>query len=150
MKAKIPMRLWFAVLLNILVNVMGQIAFWYLFVTKGWPNFVGAVHAYNIVVMVCVSIFLYTSCAMALLGRPHGRQLMLVAVLITYGINFFQTAHILYLNYSQFSIQEHAQVYFSISTIVLELWINICALDSAKTRQFFSMRAAQCASMEAA
>jgi hypothetical protein len=149
MKIKIPGRLLCAVLLNIVVNVMGQIALGYLLVTGIRPGFVGAIHTYNIGIAICVSIFLYISCAMALLGKPRGRQMLLAAALITYGINFLQTAHVLYINYENFNHQQHAQFYFSISTIMVELLINIWALDSAKTRQFFFMKAKQRMSVEA-
>lgn len=143
MKVKAPGRLWFAVLLNFLVSTMGLAGFFILLISGNWPAFLGTLHPYNLVIYVSVTSFLYASCVMALQGKPRGRHLMLAAAIITYGINFFQSAHILYLNYSIFNDQQHAQFYFSLSVIVIELWINIWALDSTKTRYFFAAKSAK-------
>jgi hypothetical protein len=147
-KAKIPVRLWCAVLLNIVVNVAGQFAFWYLFFTNGWPAFVAPIKPYNIVIALCISLFLYVSCVMALLGKPRWREILLAVVLITYGINLFQVVHLLYLNYGTLNDHEHAQFYFDISIKVFELVFNVWALESTTTREFFSMKAKQRASLK--
>lgn len=143
MKIKAPGRLWFAVLLNFFISIMGGAAFLSLIISGNWPKTLGTLHPYNLVVYVGVTGFLYVSCVRALLGRPYGRQLMLLAVLVTYGINFFQSVHLIYLNFNMFNEQQHAQSYFMLSVIVVELWVNFWALESNKTRHFFAMKARQ-------
>ena len=85
---------------------------------------------------------------MALLGKPRWREILLAVVLITYGINLFQVVHLLYLNYGTLNDHEHAQFYFDISIKVFELVFNVWALESTTTREFFSMKAKQRASLK--
>jgi hypothetical protein len=137
MKVRAPGRLWLVVIMDIVLNFLGML----VLLTGSVPAILGAVHTYNIVIGACVSTFLYISCVIALLGRHYGRQLMFVAVLVTYAINLFQSIRILYINFDVFDDHQHAMFYFAISKLVFELLLNIWALDSLKTRQFFAMKA---------
>ena len=130
---KRPKRLWAAVIINVLVGLMALSLFAFLAVsTRAFhPSRATAVFA------VCAPSFLIVASVVALFGKPYGRYLMLLAALVFYVTLIVQ--NVLLFRAAQILLGQAggAKVVANVVRASLELLINLWALLSFKTRQYF-------------
>ena len=133
---KRPKRLWVAAILNFLVGVLaiGLVAF--LFMSSRVPvalrpSGVAAVFA------VGAPCFLIVASAIALLGKPYGRYLLLAAALVFFGTLTVQNVLLIGSANNALGHGAASKVVANAVRASIELAINLWALLSTKTSQYF-------------
>jgi drug/metabolite transporter (DMT)-like permease len=133
---KRPKRLWVAAIINILVALLSLALLAFLFTSARVPEALlpGATAS---AVAACTAGFLIVASVLALLGKPYGRYLMLAAAIVFYGILIVQNVGAI--AGAQAGLGQSAAAKLAANTVraSLELLINLWALLSLKTRQYF-------------
>ncbi|MBP3984601.1 hypothetical protein J5837_09245, partial [Pseudoxanthomonas helianthi] len=130
---KRPKRLWVASLMNILVGCLSLAML--IFVTTSSRVATVQLSAGTAAMAAVTAGFLVVSSVMALLGKPRWRRLMLLGALAFYGSVMVQSA--LLLAQAQDSLVPASKLISHVIRSGLELAINLWALLSLKTRQYF-------------
>jgi len=133
---KRPKRLWVAAIINTLVGLMALSLFAFLVMSTRVPH---AFHPRGATAFfaVCAPSFLIIASIMALFGKPYGRYLMLLAALVFYATLIVQNVLLFGAAQSLFGQAGGAKVVANVARASLELLINLWALLSFKTRQYF-------------
>jgi hypothetical protein len=87
---------------------------------------------------VCTAGFLIVASIVALLGKPYGRHIMLLAAVVFYGALIAQSVVALSGPYAALGQGVSAKLTANLVRTSLELAINLWALLSLKTRKYFN------------
>ncbi len=131
---KRPKRLWVAALMNILVGCLSLTMLIFLSTSSRVPSDM-QLSAGTTAIAAITASFLVVSSTMALLGRPRWRHIMLLAAVAFYGSIMVQNA--LLLAQAQDSLVPASKLTSHVVRSGLEIAINLWALLSLKTRQYF-------------
>ena len=133
---KRPKRLWVAAVMNILIGLMALGLLLFLLMS---PRVAGELRpSGGAAILGAVSpSFLVVTSVIALFGKPYGRNLMLLAALVFYGILIVQNVLLFGSAQSVLGQAGATKVVVNVVRASLELLVNLWALLSFKTRQYF-------------
>ena len=136
-ESKRPLRLWFVALINILVGLLSVIAAVFLSVSDRVPAAL-QLSTGDAILSSLAGVFLVASSAAALYGNPRAGRWMLIAAVAFFGPIIAQNVLLLWSENSRaIPTQKLVANVFRNS---LELWLNVWALRSLVTQQFFASR----------
>jgi len=133
---KRPKRLWVAAVLNMLVGVLAIGLIVFLLASTRVPV---ALRPGGVVAVSALGApsFLIVASVIALLGKPYGRYLMLLAALVFFGTLIIQNVQLIGSANSALGQGTAPKVIANAVRASFELTINLWALLSSKTRQYF-------------
>ena len=137
---KRPIRLWVAALMNILVAGLSLGLLVFLAASARAPEALRP-SAAAMAMAASVACFLTVASVLALLGKRHGGYLMLLAALIFYGILIEQSAAALGADTVGLDQATRIKLLSNVVRTALELLVNLWAVLSSRTRQFFAVSA---------
>lgn len=131
-----PKRLWVAAIMNILIGLLALGLLLFLLMS---PRVAGELRpSGGAAILGAVSpSFLVVASVVALFGKPYGRYLMLLAALVFYGILIVQNVFLFGTAQSVLGQAGVTKVVANVVRALLELLVNLWALLSFKTRQYF-------------
>ena len=131
---KRPKRLWAAALMNIAIGLLSLTMLTMILARPALREQMGTSSA-GLALAMSLGIALIVSSALALLGKPWARWLMLAAAAVYYGTLVVQNLQLL----SSADLTDLSRQKFvtNAGRSLLELAINAWALLSAKTRRYF-------------
>ena len=138
MPRKRPKRLWVAALMNISLGVLALFTLGYVSTSSNVPSVIRP-SGFTTAIAISTAGFLIVSSASALLGKSFGRQLMLAAALLFYGILVAQNANMLAQPHEWLGPSANTKLTASVIRGCFEILINVWALLSAKTRGYFAL-----------
>lgn len=133
---KRPMRLLGAAIVNILLGLVSLALFAFLFGSVHIPQTLRPDIAAS-TVAVCTASFLVVASVLALLGKAYGRNLMLAAVILFYGIIIVQNVFAIASAPDGLGQSAAAKLVTNVLGASIELLFSSWALLSLKTRQYF-------------
>lgn len=133
---KRPKRLWVAAIMNILIGLMALGLLAFLLASSRVPEALRPSSAAAIYAVIAPT-FLIVASVFALLGKSYGHRLMLAAALIFYGTLIVQNLLIAGSANDALGPGGAAKAVANAVRATLELAINLWALLSLKTRQYF-------------
>jgi len=134
---KRPIRLWVAVVMNVLIGLISLAFLAFLATSARLP---AALHpsVTTLAWAVCTAGFLIIASIVALLGKPYGRYIMLLAAVVFYGALIAQNVVALSGPYAALGQGAGAKLTANLVRTSLELAINLWALLSLKTHKYFN------------
>jgi hypothetical protein len=135
---KRPKRLWVAALMNILLGLLALFTLGYVSISSNVPSVIRP-SGLTTTIAIITAGFLIVSSALALLGKSLGRQLMLAAALLFYGILVVQNANMLAQPHEWLGPGANTKLTASVIRGCFEILINVWVLLSAKTRGYFAL-----------
>lgn len=134
---KRPVRLWVAAVMNVLIGLLSLAFLAFLATSARVPAALHPVVA-ALVWAVCTAGFLIVASIVALLGKPYGRYAMLLAAVVFYGVLIAQNVVTLSGPHAALGQTAGAKLTANLVRTSLELAINLWALLSLKTREYFT------------
>ena len=135
-----PKRLWVAALMNTMLGGLALFTLGYIAFSSSVPTVVRPT-LYTAVLGGTTATLLVVSSILALLGKPRSPYFMLASALLFYGLIVVQNAVMLYGSHDWLSPMADKKLTASVVRGLIEILINVWALLTVKTRNFFAAAA---------